>query len=61
MDRVVTATPALDMLARLDTAAAPNMDTVVILRSTAVLGVGRVMELAFKLFLGFDKFWRREA
>lgn len=60
MVRVVTATLALDMQARLDTAAAPNMDTVVILRSTAVMSVRRVMALAFKLFLGFDEFWRGE-
>lgn len=61
MDRVVTVIPALGTLALLVTAAALNTDTAETLRSTAVLGVRRVMELAFKLFVGFDEFWRREA
>lgn len=61
MDRVVTAIPALGMLARWATVVAPSMDTVETLLSTAALGVRRVMELAFKLFVGFDEFWRREA
>ena len=61
MDCVGPIIPALDTLALLVIAAVLNTDTAGTLPSTAVLGVRRVMELAFKLFVGFGEFLRREA